>query len=105
MPPLGDAVSLVHGQVRQETAGAQVVQTGLEGGGGHHLWGDVEQLQLGAAAAQIGQDQAAFPYRELRVDGAGRDVQTLKAIHLILVCTTRCNYYIYMNRCCFKDLC
>lgn len=30
MSPLGDAVSLVHGQVRQQTAGGQVCQAGLE---------------------------------------------------------------------------
>lgn len=48
--PLGDAVSLVHCQVGQQVAGAQACQAGLERGRGHHLWCDVEELQLRAAA-------------------------------------------------------
>lgn len=84
MSPLGDAVSLVHSQVGQQTAGAQVCQAGLERGRGHHLWSDVEQLQLGAAAPQVSQDQTTLACREFGVDGAGRDVQTLQAVHLVL---------------------
>lgn len=82
--PLGDAVSLVHCQVRQQASGAQVRQAGLEGRRGHHLWSDVEELQLGAAAPQVSQDQTALSYWELGVDGAGWDVQTLQAVHLVL---------------------
>lgn len=91
MPPLGDAVSLVYSQVRQKPAGAQVCQAGLERGGCHHLRGDVEQLQLGATAAQVGQDQASFANREFRIDGAGRNVQALQAFYLVLLCNTRCD--------------
>lgn len=90
VPPLGDAVSLVYSQVRHKAAAAQVCQTGLERGGCHHLRGDVEQLQLGAAAAQVGQDQPSLGNREFRVDGAGRNVQALQAVHLVLSCSTRC---------------
>lgn len=82
--PLRDAVSLVHSQVRQQAAGAQVCQVWLERGRGHHLWGDVEQLQLGAAAPQVGQDETALARCELGVDGAGGDVQTLQTVHLVL---------------------
>lgn len=84
MTPLGDAVSLIHSQVGQQAAGAQACQAGLERGRGHHLWSDVEQLQLRAAAAQVSQDQTALACRELGVDGAGGDVQTFEAVHLVL---------------------
>lgn len=82
--PLGDAVGLVHGQVGEQAAGAQVHQAGLEGRRRHHLRRDVEQLQLGAAAAQVSQDQAALGHRQFGVDGAGGDVEASQAVHLVL---------------------
>lgn len=84
MTPLGDTMSLVHSQVGQQAAGAQVCQAGLERGRGHHLWSDVEQLQLRATAAQVSQDQTALARWELGVDGAGGDVQILEVVHLVL---------------------
>lgn len=77
-------MSLVHGQVGEQAAGAQVHQAGLEGRRRHHLRGDVEQLQLGAAAAQVGQDQTALGRGQFGVDGAGGDVEAPKAVHLVL---------------------
>lgn len=77
-------MGLVHGQVGQQAAGAQVHEAGLERGRRHHLWGDVEQLQLGAAAPQVSQDETALACWEFGVDGAGWDVETLQAVHLVL---------------------
>lgn len=94
VPPLRDAVSLVYSQIGQKAAGAQVCQTGLERGGCHHLRGDVEQLQLGAAASQVSQDQPSFANREFRVDGAGRNVQAPQAVYLVLLCNIRHDEYI-----------
>jgi len=82
--PLGDAVSLVHSQVRQQAAGDQAGKAGLERGRGHHLGSNIEQLQLGAAAPQVSQDQMTLACRQLGVDGAGGDVQTLQVVHLVL---------------------
>lgn len=89
MAPLGDAVSLVYSQVRQEATGAQVCQTGLERRRCQHLRRDVEQLQLGAAAAQVGQDQPSFANRKFRINGTGRNVQALQAVDLVLLRNTR----------------
>lgn len=82
--PLGDAVGLVHRQVGEQATGAQVHQAGLEGRRRHHLRGDVEQLQLGAGAAQVGQDETTLGRREFGVDGAGGDVEAPQAVHLVL---------------------
>lgn len=82
--PLGDAVSLVHSQVGEQATGAQVVEARLEGGRGHHLWSDVEHLELWAAAPQIRQDQTSLGGCELRVDGADGQVETLQPVHLVL---------------------
>lgn len=84
MAPLGDAVSLIHCQVGQQAAGAQACQAGLERRRSHHLWSDVEELQLRAAALQVSQDQTALACWQLGVDGAGRDVQVLQVVHLVL---------------------
>ena len=84
MAPLGNAVGFVHSQVGQQTAGAKVRQAGLERRRGHHLWSDVEKLQLRAAAPQVSQDETALARRDLGVDGAGRDVELLQANHLVL---------------------
>lgn len=77
-------MGLVHSHVGQQTAGTQVCEAGLERGRRQHLRGDVEELQLRAAAFQVGQDQTALVDWELGVDGAGGNVELLQTIHLVL---------------------
>lgn len=88
MAPLRDAVGLVHGQKGEEATGAQASQARSEGRRGNHLRGDVQQLQLGGAALQVGYDQTTLTRWELGIDGAGRNVQLLQMIHLVLIATT-----------------